>query len=219
MGITTPPRHEPRWKRRKESRPGEILVAALEQFVEHGYAATRLDDVARRAGVTKGTMYLYFPSKEDLFKAVVRESVVPAIEQGERETAQFEGPSADLVRLLVEGWCASFRATRAGGLVKLMMAEALNFPELTRFFHDEIVLRRHALFARAIQRGMDSGEFRPMDVRAAVRLAIAPLLMSAIWTHSFTACGVGDFDPETVRELHLDIFLRGIAAHPEAHRA
>jgi AcrR family transcriptional regulator len=219
MVTATQSEHTPRWKRRKESRPREILAAALELFVEHGFAATRLEDVARRAGVTKGTMYLYFPSKDDLFKAVVRENVVPAIEEGERRTAAFEGTSPDLIRGLVDGWWTNMRETRTGGLGKLMMAEAVNFPELARFYHDEVVSRGHAVFARALQRGVDSGEFRPVDVRAAVRLVVAPLLMSALWKHSFTACGAAAFDPEAVVALHLDIFLRGIAAHPEDHRA
>jgi AcrR family transcriptional regulator len=94
----------PRWTRRKEARPAELLAAALELFVERGYAATRLEDVARRAGVSKGTVYLYFPGKEDLFKAVVREGLVPLLERGEKVVAEHEGSAVDLIRELVRGW-------------------------------------------------------------------------------------------------------------------
>src|SRR5262252_8704646 len=95
---------KPRWERRKDARPAELLAAALDLFVERGYAATRLDDVARRAGVSKGTVYLYFSSKEELFKAVVREGLVPLLERGEKMVAEHRGSIATLIDQLVRGW-------------------------------------------------------------------------------------------------------------------
>src|SRR5512142_2613766 len=209
----------PRWKRRKEARPGEIVAAALELFVEHGYAATRLDDVAQRAGVTKGTMYLYFDGKEALFKAVVRENIVPALEQAETTIDQHEGPTGELIRQLVRGWWQVMGESNVGGLGKLMVAEAHNFPDLVRFYHDEVVKRGHALFARAIQRGIDRGEFRPIDVPFAVRLAISPVFTATLWNHSFSVCDRSFSDYEAYLALHVEVFLRGLAAHPEAAHA
>jgi AcrR family transcriptional regulator len=212
-------RSAPRWKRRKDERPGEILAAALEEFVERGYAATRLDDVAQRAGVTKGTMYLYFDSKEELLKAAVRQNVLPVIERGERLVEEHRGPSGELLREVVRAWWEFLHGTRVGGISKLMMAEARNFPDLARFYHDEVVKRGHALFARVLQRGIDSGEFRPVEVPVAVRLIVAPLIMSSIWKYSFSACEAVRVDLDRVIDLHLDLFLRGIAARPETHHA
>ena len=95
---------KPRWERRKDARPQELLAAALEQFVERGYAATRLEDVAKRAGVSKGTLYLYFTNKEELFKAVVRENIVQAIGEAEQDAAVFEGHSGELLRTILMAW-------------------------------------------------------------------------------------------------------------------
>jgi len=124
---------EPRWERRKDARPGELAAAALELFVERGFAATRLDDVAKRAGVSKGTLYLYFDSKDDLFKAVVREGIVSRIVEFEDRMRAYEGSSADLMTLLVKTWWQKIGSTKLAGITKLMMSEAANFQELARF--------------------------------------------------------------------------------------
>ena len=118
---------EPRWERRKDARPSELATAALELFVERGFAATRLDDVARRAGVSKGTLYLYFDSKDDLFKAIVREGIVSRYVEFEERMRVYEGSSADLMRLLVKTWWEKIGATKLAGISKLMMSEAGNF--------------------------------------------------------------------------------------------
>jgi AcrR family transcriptional regulator len=212
-------RAAPRWKRRKDARPAEILAAALDVFVEHGYAGARLEEVARRAGVTKGTMYLYFENKEALLEAVVRESVLPAIERGERLMEAHEGTSSELLRQVVRDWWTSVAGTPLGGVTKLVMAEARNFPDLARFYHDQVVQRGHALFARVLQRGIDRGEFRPIEVAPAVRLIVAPLLMSSMWRYSFGGCEPARVDFDRIIELHLDVFLRGISARPEALHA
>src|SRR5512142_2809813 len=120
--IVSPPK--PRWERRKEARPSELLAAALQLFVEKGYAGTRLEDVARRAGVSKGTLYLYFENKEELFKAVVRNTIVPALGEAEASIAGFDGHSADLLKSVVHAWWTRLGATKASGIIKLVMAEA-----------------------------------------------------------------------------------------------
>src|SRR2546425_1622575 len=152
---------KPRWKRRKDARPGEIVAAALEVFGERGFAATKLADVARRAGVTKGTVYLYFDSKEALFKAVVRETIVPVIAQGEALARSFTGSARELVERLVREYWRLGGGTALAGIPQLMMAEAAPFPELTRLYYDEVVTRRHPLMARAVQRGIKKRAIRP----------------------------------------------------------
>src|SRR5690242_8186412 len=143
---------KPRWQRRKEARPEEIVVAALETFAEHGYAAARLDDVARRAGVTKGTIYLYFKNKEDLFQAVVRQTVVTKLARAEEEVREYRGSASDLLRNMLVGWWEAVGNSPLAGVVKLIVAEATNFPEVTRFYHREVIRRGHQLFAQILQR-------------------------------------------------------------------
>src|SRR5215471_8248317 len=145
-------RARPRWKRRKDARPEEIVNAALEQFVERGFAATRLEDVARRAGVTKGTLYLYFKNKEALFKAVVRQTIVPVIAQGESIAQSFVGSARELLEQLVREYWRLVYETSLAGIPKLMMAEAANFPQLARFYYDEVVTRGHRLLGGVIER-------------------------------------------------------------------
>src|SRR6478672_4464076 len=132
---------KPRWERRKDARPQELLAAALDLFVERGYAATRLEDVAAQAGVSKGTLYLYFANKEDLFKAMVRENVVPVIGEAESIIDGHEGASADLFREIILGWWERIGNTKLSGITKLMMAESGNFPEVAQFYHDEVISR------------------------------------------------------------------------------
>ena len=210
MDEVTQSRAEPRWERRKEDRPGELAAAALELFVEKGCAATRLDDVAARAGVSKGTLYLYFDSKEALLKAVIQSAVVPAIVQGEELVNQFQGSAAALVRELVRAWWRLFAGTKVGGIPKLMMSEARNFPELAQYYHDNVIARGKRLFARAIQRGIEAGEFRPVEVNYAVQVLVSPLLLLAIWEHSFAVCAPRDLDPQRYLEICADLFLDGL---------
>jgi AcrR family transcriptional regulator len=200
----------PRWARRKQARPAELLAAALEVFTERGYAAARLDEVARRAGVSKGTVYLYFPSKEELFKAVVREGLVPVLERGEKMVAEHRGDTAHLIRSLILGWWESIGSTPYAGITKLMISECRNFPELGSFYLQEVITRGHKLVRKALERGVNRGELRPVDCEYATRLVFAPLVLQAIWRHSFDFCGAARLDPDIYIEQHLDILLRGL---------
>jgi len=205
----------PRWQRRKEARPAEIVAAALDVFVERGFATTKLEEVARRAGVTKGTVYLYFESKEALFKAVVRETIVPIFARGEQLVAEYRGSAANLFGELVRKWWELIGETSLSGIPKLMMAEAGNFPVLARFYYDEVISRGNRLMASVLERGIKNGEFRRLDVKLAVKLAMAPLLHAANWRHSFALCTPEGLDIAKYLDHHIDIFLRGIAKHPD----
>jgi len=121
-------------ERRKEARPGELLDAALDLFVEKGFAATRVEEVAAHAGVSKGTLFLYFPSKEELFKAVVRENIVRHQTEGAEEIARYQGSTPELLEYLMLEWWRRYGATKASGISKLVMSEASNFPDLALFF-------------------------------------------------------------------------------------
>src|ERR1700730_16226294 len=145
---------KPRWRRRKNARPEEILTAALEVFADRGFAATKLEDVARRAGVTKGTIYLYFENKEALFKALIRQTIVPVLAQGEALAQSFTGSARELFEQLVREYWRLVGETSLSGIPRLMIAEAVNFPELARFYYEEVVTRGHRLMAGVLERGI-----------------------------------------------------------------
>lgn len=201
---------EPRWERRKEARPGELLASALELFAEKGFAATRLEDVAARAGVSKGTLYLYFDSKEELFKAVVRGGIVRAIEEGEAMIEQFKGTASELVRTIVLGWWERIGATALSGIPKLMLSEARNFPELAQFYHSEVIQRGSLIFRRALERGIEAAEFRRVDIDYTVEVMLAPIIMLSVWRHSLGCCEPEPRDPLRYLEAYLDLALAGL---------
>ncbi|MCG2586340.1 TetR/AcrR family transcriptional regulator [Massilia sp. TS11] len=204
------PESKPRWERRKEARPQELLAAALEQFVEKGYAATRLEDVARCAGVSKGTLYLYFTNKEELFKAVVRDSIVPAIGAAEDRIAGFQGHSGELLRQVMGAWWERIGATKASGIVKLVMAEAANFPDLARFYQEEVIERGTAMLRSLLANGVAKGEFRPVDIDAMTQVLIAPVLMLMVWKHSPAPCNMHGIDAQSFVASYLDLILHGL---------
>lgn len=212
--MATAQKIEPRWERRKESRPSELVDAALELFVERGYAATRLEEVASRAGVSKGTLYLYFENKEDLFKAVVRGGIVPAIEQAEQLVDQFGGSATDLLRQIVLGWWQLIGGTPHAGITKLIISESRNFPEIAAFWYDDVVVRANRMFARVLERGLASGEFRDLDVEYTVRVMMAPVIMLMLWSHSLGACERTPVDAARYLDNYLQMLLGGIRKTP-----
>jgi AcrR family transcriptional regulator len=207
---------KPRWMRRKEARPQELLAAALELFVERGYAATRLDDVAARAGVSKGTLYLYFSSKEELFRAMVRENLLPVLDDAEALIDNYRGHSADLFREFMHGWWTRVGETQLAGLSKLMMAESGNFPEVAKFYHEEIISRSNALVMRMLERGIARREFRPVDVSHAHLVVVAPVVMLMLWRHSFDACRPEPVSPAAYLESMIDLLIHGLLLTPGA---
>ena len=200
-------------ERRKQDRPGELLEAALDLFVEKGFAATRSEEVALRAGVSKGTLFLYFPSKDELFKAVVMENVARHVAEGITEAANYEGTSGNLLQWLMLEWWRRYGATKASGISKLMMSEAHNFPELAQFFQTQVIQPAESLVRFVLQRGLDSGEFRAIDVDDAVHSVMAPLIFLVMWKHSMGSCSGTQppLDPEKFITNHADLLVRGMA--------
>ena len=191
------------------------MSAALEAFVENGFAATRLEDIAERAGVSKGTLYLYFENKEALFKAVVRENIVPIVERAEHRVDVFTGTSHDLLADVLRVWWTSMSDSRMSGLPKLVLAESSNFPEAARVYFDEVVLRVRALFARVLRRGIERGEFRPVDVEYTVRVVMAPMVMALIWKHSMVKCQIDGIDFNRQMDVLVDVVLHGVECAPD----
>jgi AcrR family transcriptional regulator len=212
--MSCPFKTKPRWERRKDARPQELLAAALDLFVERGYAATRLDDVAARAGVSKGTLYLYFANKEELFKAVVRENLFPVLNEAEETIDGYECHSAALLREFILGWWERVGATKLSGITKLMMAESGNFPEVAKFYHDEVITRSRALIVRMLDRGIARGEFREVDRRHTTNVIVASVLMLMMWKHSFSVCQPEPMSPEEYLDCLIDLLLRGVLTDP-----
>lgn len=203
---------KPRWRRRKEARPAEICAAALELFAERGFAATRLDQVAARAGVSKGTLYLYFRSKEELFHAVVRQSLLPILAAAEQTLQQQpERPTAALLAELLEHLAAGILRTRVGAIPKLVIAESGNFPDLARFYFDEVVSRGLRAMESVLQRGIARGELRPVDKAHAARLVIAPMLLLLFWKATFERHAGAPLDERAFLAAHLDLLMHGLA--------
>ena len=204
--MTQPP--APR--RRKRDRPPEILAAALALFAEKGFAATRMEDVAARAGVSKGTVFLYFPSKEELFRAVVRHDLLPVLTAAEALVAAHQGSAAALLRRLAERLGAVL-ASEIAAIPKLVLAEAGNFPSIARFYAEEVVQRGVVLLETVLARGMANGEFRRLPPRSVLPSLFGPLLMLTLWRFSLGRHSQAvSFNPEEVMATHLDLILRGL---------
>ncbi|HEY2444364.1 MAG TPA: TetR/AcrR family transcriptional regulator [Rhizomicrobium sp.] len=202
---------EARWRRRKEARPHEILDAALAEFATRGFAAARMEDIAARAGVTKGTLYLYFDGKDDLFKTLVRESIGAAIAARRADAEAFEGSSADLLAMVLRAIGYFARTSDRAVLPKIVMAEAGNFPELLRFYRAEVVEKGLALLSSIVARGTARGEFRHVDPQHAARLCIAPLLFVVLWRSTFAAQETVPYDFEGLVDAHVDVLLKGLS--------
>lgn len=214
--MSDPVRARSNGRRRKEARPSELAEAALGLFVEKGYAATRLDEVAARAGVSKGTLYLYFDSKESLFKAVITMGIDPVMARGESMFEELRDDPVALLRALLAGWWELVGATELAGIPKLMIAEARNFPELARFYHEEVISRGRALVAGALELGIERGLIRPVDIPSAVQVLMAPLLMLSVWRTSFSVCDADACRPEKYLPTYFDLILNGLLVRPDA---
>ncbi len=199
---------EPRFKRRKEERPAEITQAALETFAEHGYAATRVDDVAKRAGVSKGLLYLYFKTKEELFKAVIRSVVVPridalqtAIDDTDLSTEDFlRGPFLEFIQKLPD--------SPARIVVRLLVTEGPKHPDLTAYYCDQVVSNGMDALRQLINRGVERGEIRRSRLDEFPQLLVAPVLVSIIWTTLFQKHL--PLDTDKLLETHIDLVLAAI---------
>jgi len=203
----------PRWRRLPEERPRQILDAALEVFGERGLAGARLDDIARRAGVSKGTIYLYFPNKEELFREVVRAVVVDRLRQAAAKAGTGD-PVQELERYLRAHW-DFVRSPAFQTIFKLVTGELHNFPDLAEFYGREVITPATQLLAGMIRRGIDRGDFRPVDPVLA-----AGFMSSTAITHS-TWCArrpvfklLTDVTDDQVFEQLLDFIFHAIRLTP-----
>lgn len=197
-------------ERRKEARPVELLDAALTLFVEKGYAATKVEEVAALAGVSKGTLFLYFATKQDLFKAVIRSNLADHFPAWNQEFDTFQGHTADMLSYAMQSWWERIGNTRASGITKLVTSEGSNFPEVMAFYEAEVMRPGRELFKAILQRGIDRGEFRPMDTDTAIYSLVSTIFFLSMWRHSLSPCDSSStLNPQVFLQNHVDALIRG----------
>lgn len=208
----------PRWERRPDDRPTEILDAATTLFGEQGFTRTRLEDVAKRAGVSKGTLYLYFDSKETLFREMIRRNLVSVVVEAEERFAGHAGSTREMITELVRAWWRVLGTKETACMYKLVGAEISNFPGLGQFYFDEVIGRTRRLIAKIVARGVAAGELRPVVNDYAVR-GLPSLVIHAI-NHQrfFSPFDTAPMEDEKIIEGILDLYFNGVLAAP-AHGA
>ncbi len=206
---------ETKFQRRKDERPGEIVAAAMEVFAEKGFALAKLDEIAQRAGVSKGALYLYFDTKEELFRAVVRETVVPNIEGVRAMALAYEGPFAELAPLLLERLVAVADNSRLPAVARMVIAESRTFPDLARTWHDSVVSQAVGVIAELISRAQARGEIRPGRPRFYAFSLIGPMLMGFLWRETFQPIGAEPIDLAALARQHVETVLSGMLMREE----
>jgi AcrR family transcriptional regulator len=203
-------------QRRKDERPHELLEAALALFVEKGFSATRAEEIAQRAGVSKGTLYLYYPSKEELLKVVFAHYLSARIAGTAAQVRRAQGPMAPVLRETLVAWWREVYASPASGTFKLIIAEARNFPDIAAFYVREVIEPGHQLVAEILGRGVASGEFRDVDVESAVHSLLLPMVMLCTHKHALGACTRHSIDADKFIADHVELVLRGLLHEPSA---
>ena len=187
------------------------MQAALEVFGERGLAAARLDDVAKRAGLSKGTIYLYFPNKEELFREMVRHTVVSQIEKREQLVNDSSGSATDLLVHFMRDHWKFIRTAQFAPLFRLIHAEIQNFPDLARFYGEEVVARGQRLLAGIVSKGIESGEFRDVDPTVIARMLAGGFLMHGMWcSHRDCFTSVAKKTDDQVLDELIEFYLHAI---------
>ena len=200
----------PRRHRRKTARPGEIIEAATACFIEAGYGGTKLEDVARKAGIAKGTVYLYFDTKQDLFEAVIRAQVGAVVQDIADLLRSFDGPSEQLLRLAIRRAYDTFAVSDARYIMRIIIGEGQQFPELRKLYYDTSIKQGTETLRIVLQRGVDRGEFRPSQVTRHPQIIMAPCLAASIWSMTFSEFDQIDLD--SFMDCHVDLLLNGLRA-------
>ena len=208
--MSKPSFPSPKWRRRADARPTEIIQAAYQVFSEKGFAAARLDEIAKRAGVSKGALYLYFETKQDIFEAVVKDAVAPNIGAIEQFALAFPGPFEQLIRMMIPRVAELADKSDIGKVVKMVIGESGNFPEIARIWHDDIVGKALGLLTGLIARAQERGEVRTGDPREYTLTIIGPMLAAVMFRETFVPAGAEPFNIPHLMQQHLDAVLPGL---------
>jgi len=209
-------RHVPKFRRRADARPDEVLDAALELFIEQGFAKTRVDDIAKRAGISKGAVYLYFPSKEKILEALVRRAIVPIATHAHGSLQHFEGDPRPVVTMVLKMLGGRFSDPKTLAIPKLIFREVLGFPELAEMYRTEVLDRVMPAVEALIARGIDQGYFRAVDPHLTIRSIIGPLVLHIALAEVFGIMPEGGMSFDKMIDNHLTILFDGLSAPPSA---
>ncbi len=204
----------PKWQRRSEDRPREICAAALEVFAEKGFAAAKLDEIARRAGVSKGTLYLYFTDKQDLFRAVVRHSIAPNVEAISSSVTSLDLHFSDVIRMFLAGFAEREARLPLGAVAKIVIGESRNFPELARVWHDEVASKAIATLVGLVEAAQQRGEVRKGNPRLYAFSLMGPMVLGALWRATLVPAGGEPLDLAELARQHAETVLKGLLAEP-----
>jgi AcrR family transcriptional regulator len=218
--ISADHHQEPRWRRLPEERPRQLIEAALDVFGERGLAGARLEDIARRAGVSKGTIYLYFPNKEALFCEMIRQTMSVGLVDTQARIMAGTGSPTEQLRAYVRGMWEYLRSPAFEKVYRLMMGEIHNFPSLLQFFIAEVSQRSLGFAADIVRRGTQTGEFRPQDPDVAARMLHALTVKHGIWCAQREQIPfLAHHTDDEVLEQLLDFYLHAIQATPHIRTA
>lgn len=213
MSPTSSPKRRkppgPRWKRRAEARPDEILDAALTEFTDQGFEAARMEDIAKAAGISKAAIYLYFPSKSALLEALIEAKIAPLARQVQQLSAAGLANPRLALRTLATLAAHRIADPTIFAVPRLVIGLSGRFPEVAEYYRDHVVEHARAALEALVQAGIDQGVFRKVDARAATRAMIGPLFFEAMWTHVLRGESALS-DPQTLIEHHFDILLNGL---------
>lgn len=204
----------PRWQRRPEARPEEILCAALEVFGELGFARTRLDDIARRAGISKGTLYLYFDNKESLFRAMVTARLEATLAHAEEFIRIWKGNSSDLMRTFIRDYWVTMNQPEKLRLARVVLAELASFPELAKWYYQEVILRLRRVIEGILARGIETGEFRTVNTHFTARALQLLVVNMAQFLHYFQKYDPAPLSSDEILEGIIDLYLHAVQAAP-----
>jgi AcrR family transcriptional regulator len=209
-GSMVEPATEPTGKprRRKEARPQEIIAAGLAEFAESGFAATRLEDVATRAGIVKGTIYRYFESKEALFEAALSSGIGPAFDALPEMIADYDGSTSDLIRLLIGHLYETLFNPDVELLARIIITEGRRFPDVAQLYHRLLIGKGRDMLHRIIERGLARGELQPSPLSATPEVLAGPVIMAIVWHTIFDR--FDPIEPRRFLEAHLDLLEKAL---------
>jgi AcrR family transcriptional regulator len=210
------PSRPPKFRRRAAARPDEVLDASLDLFIERGYAATRVEDIARRAGLSKGAVYLYFPSKEAILEALVRRAISPIAANAGMAAANYRGSIREAVSIAMRLVAARLTEPRTLAIPRLIMHEVTRFPELAAMYREQVIDKAKPVVEALVARGIASGEFRPVDPDLTVRSIIGPIALHIMLSEIFALRPKGGLQIDRLIDNHLSILFDGLAARTEA---
>ena len=191
------------------------MDAALDLFMEKGFAATRVEDIANRAGISKGAIYLYFRTKESILEGLVRRSIIPIVEQSEALALTMQGNPVMIIRMMITMVAERMRDPRLFAIPRLILAEAGNFPDIAKTYRNEVIERGFRVLESLLQQGMEQGLIRQIDPRLAIRNIAGPMIVHALLANVFGAEEDVNIDTAAFVESHLNILMNGLLKEPE----